>query len=166
MRRERSDMRTREDARIYRRLRAYDLDEGIGDLLEAIDEENAYKINATASSMATIPRTVVVNGPRVLFSLKTSVVAAGAVADEIEPKIKPRARDVLISFVKIKEKPVTAMATTKKGTMASKNRMPVNCFPYFFRTLIFNSPPIKNPIKANAIELTGSNAVITFALKT
>ena len=39
MRRERSDMRTREDARIYRRLRAYDLDEGIGDLLEAIDEE-------------------------------------------------------------------------------------------------------------------------------
>lgn len=32
-------MRTREDARIYRRLRAYDLDEGIGDLLEAIDEE-------------------------------------------------------------------------------------------------------------------------------
>ena len=32
-------MRTREDARIYRRLRAYDLDEGIGDLLEAIEEE-------------------------------------------------------------------------------------------------------------------------------
>ena len=32
-------MKTREDARIYKRLRAYDLDEGIGDLLEAIDEE-------------------------------------------------------------------------------------------------------------------------------
>lgn len=32
-------MRTREDARIYRRLSAYDLDDGIGDLLEAIDEE-------------------------------------------------------------------------------------------------------------------------------
>lgn len=32
-------MRTREDARIYRRLRTYDLDEGIGDLLEAIDEK-------------------------------------------------------------------------------------------------------------------------------
>lgn len=39
MRRERSDMRTREDARIYRRLRAYDSDEGIGELLEAIEEE-------------------------------------------------------------------------------------------------------------------------------
>ena len=39
MSRERSNMRTREDAKIYRRLRAYDLDEGIGDLLEAIDEE-------------------------------------------------------------------------------------------------------------------------------
>ena len=32
-------MRTREDARIYKRLNAYDLDEGIGDLPEAIDEE-------------------------------------------------------------------------------------------------------------------------------
>lgn len=32
-------MRKREDARIYRRLSAYDLDEGIGELLGAIDEE-------------------------------------------------------------------------------------------------------------------------------
>lgn len=32
-------MRTREDARIYKQLNVYDLDEGIGDLLEAIDEE-------------------------------------------------------------------------------------------------------------------------------
>jgi len=32
-------MRTREDAKIYKRLNVYDLDEGIGDLLEAIDEE-------------------------------------------------------------------------------------------------------------------------------
>lgn len=32
-------MRTREDAIIYRRLSAYDLDDGIGELLEAIDEE-------------------------------------------------------------------------------------------------------------------------------
>ena len=30
---------TRKDARIYKRLSAYDFDEGIGDLLEAIDEE-------------------------------------------------------------------------------------------------------------------------------
>jgi len=36
---EKSNMRTREDARIYKRLNVYDLDEGIGDLLEAIDEE-------------------------------------------------------------------------------------------------------------------------------
>lgn len=39
MRRERSDMRTREDTRIYKRLNVYDLDEGIGELLEAIEEE-------------------------------------------------------------------------------------------------------------------------------
>lgn len=32
-------MGTREDARIYKRLNVYDLDEGIGELLEAIDEE-------------------------------------------------------------------------------------------------------------------------------
>jgi len=36
---ERSNMRTREDAKIYKRLNVYDLDEGIGELLEAIDEE-------------------------------------------------------------------------------------------------------------------------------
>ena len=39
MHRERSNMRTREDARIYKWLNIYDLDEGIGELLEAIDEE-------------------------------------------------------------------------------------------------------------------------------
>ena len=32
-------MRTREDAKIYRRLNIYDLDDGIGELLEAMDEE-------------------------------------------------------------------------------------------------------------------------------
>lgn len=32
-------MRIREDARIYKQLNVYDLDEGIGDLLGAIDEE-------------------------------------------------------------------------------------------------------------------------------
>ena len=32
-------MKTREDARIYKRLKVYDLNEGIGELLEAIEEE-------------------------------------------------------------------------------------------------------------------------------
>lgn len=32
-------MRTREDAKVYKRLKIYDLDEGIGELLEAIEEE-------------------------------------------------------------------------------------------------------------------------------
>lgn len=36
---EKSNMRTREDVKIYKRLNIYDLDEGIGELLEAIDEE-------------------------------------------------------------------------------------------------------------------------------
>ena len=34
---------TREDARIYKRQNAYDLDEGIGALLEAIDEELGFE---------------------------------------------------------------------------------------------------------------------------
>lgn len=38
-------MRTREDARIYKRLNAYDLDDGIGELLEAIDEELDDELN-------------------------------------------------------------------------------------------------------------------------
>lgn len=32
-------MRTREEASIYKRLNAYDLEDGIGDLIAAIDEE-------------------------------------------------------------------------------------------------------------------------------
>ena len=36
---EKSNMRTREDAKIYKRLNVYNLDDGIGELLEAIDEE-------------------------------------------------------------------------------------------------------------------------------
>lgn len=32
-------MRTREDTMIYKRLNAYDLEDGIGDLLGVIDEE-------------------------------------------------------------------------------------------------------------------------------
>ena len=36
-------MRTREDARIYKRLNVYNLDEGIGELLGAIDEELNFK---------------------------------------------------------------------------------------------------------------------------
>lgn len=39
MRREGSDMRTREDAIIYKRLKVYDFEDGIGELLEAIDDE-------------------------------------------------------------------------------------------------------------------------------
>ena len=46
---EKSNMRTREDAKIYRRLNLYDLDDGIGDLLEAIDEELDFEEDETDS---------------------------------------------------------------------------------------------------------------------
>ena len=35
-------LRTREDARIYKRLSAYDLEDGIGDLITAMDEEDDW----------------------------------------------------------------------------------------------------------------------------
>lgn len=43
-------MRTREDAKIYRRLNIYDYDEGIGELLEAIDEELDFEEEDEADS--------------------------------------------------------------------------------------------------------------------
>jgi hypothetical protein len=52
----------------------------------------AKKRSATPSSMATRPKIVVVKGPLVLFSQRTSVVAAGAVAEEIAPSKRPRER--------------------------------------------------------------------------
>lgn len=67
--------------------------------LAATEEANAYKISATASSIATMPKTVVVSGPLVRFSRKTSVVAAGAVAEEIAPKISPSAIEVAAFLV-------------------------------------------------------------------
>ena len=35
-------LRTREDARIYRRLSAYDFEDGIGDLIADMDEEDDW----------------------------------------------------------------------------------------------------------------------------
>ena len=52
-------------------------------------DATAYRTRATASSIATIPRIVVVRGPRVLYSFRTSVVAAGAVAEQIAPRTSP-----------------------------------------------------------------------------
>ena len=65
----------------------------------AMEEANAYKIRATASSKATIPSTVVVKGPLVRFSLSTSVVAAGAVAEDMAPSTRPSAKEVAKVFV-------------------------------------------------------------------
>ena len=115
--------------------------------------------------MATIPRTVVVNGPLVLFSRKTSVVAAGAVAEEIEPKIKPKEIEEAKSFVtKYATREIT-IETVINGTMDSKIKIPTNWVPYFLITFVFNSPPIKNPIRAKAILDNGSKAVIICADK-
>ena len=44
---------------------------------------------------------VVVSGPRALYSHRTFAVAAGAVADEIAPKIIPIANDCVPSPVRI-----------------------------------------------------------------
>ena len=110
--------------------------------------------------MATIPRTVVVRGPRVRYSLRTSVVAAGAVAEQIAPSTRPSASEVFAFFVKINATAVTRIPTTKKGVTDSPIRMPINCLPYFLRTLSLSSAPIKKPISESAIVLTGLSAII------
>ncbi|MDD5108207.1 MAG: hypothetical protein PHC29_01670 [Candidatus Omnitrophica bacterium] len=50
----------------------------------AILEAKANKTKANPSSIATIPKTMVVSGPAVLYQ-STSTVAAGAVAEDIAP---------------------------------------------------------------------------------
>ena len=130
----------------------------------ANEDAIAYKINATASSRATIPRTVVVKGPRVLFSFNTSVVAAGAVADDIEPNTNPRESASLIFFVTKNVTTVTTIETTTNGTIDSNKRIPVNCLPYFFITEVLSSAPIKKPIKESATLLTGFRAAIILEL--
>ena len=99
------------------------------------------------------------------FSFKTSVVAAGAVAEEIEPSTKPKEIAQAKFFVTKKVIVVTTTETTRKGTIDSKRRMPVNCFPYFFITEVFNSAPIKKPIRERATPLIGSKAAIVFGVK-
>ena len=102
-----------------------------------------------------MPRIIVVKGPFVLFSQSTSVVAAGAVAAEMEPIRSPSeiAKD---QFLK-KNHPaaVISIETTTKAPKDSIKSMVVNCFPYFLMVFIFNSPPIINPINPKAKVLKG-----------
>ena len=60
------------------------------EIARAIAKLIAKIIKHQASSMATTPKRVCVNGPLDLYSRITITVAAGAVAAEIAPKIKER----------------------------------------------------------------------------
>ncbi len=95
------------------------------------------------------------------FVENTATVELAAKAVGCEPKQIAKTK----SFVTKKVIKVTAIETTTNGTMDSKSKIPVNCFPYFFITEVFNSAPIKNPIKERASEFIGSSAVITCELK-
>ena len=78
----------------------------------------------------------------------------------MEPKIKPIEKEAAKFFVtKYATREIT-IETVIKGTMDSKIKIPTNWVPYFLVTLVFNSPPIKKPIRAKAILDKGSKAVI------
>ena len=109
---------------------------------------------------------MVVSGPLVRFSLSTSVVAAGAVAEEMAPSMPPMAMETGTLPVIAMEIVVTRMVTTMNGIMASIIRMPTNCFPYFFMVAIFSSPPIIKPIRVRAMLESGVSVVTTSALST
>jgi hypothetical protein len=53
-----------------------------------------YKTRASASSSATTAVSIVVSGPRALYSHRTFTVEAGSVAAQIAPKTKPSANAV------------------------------------------------------------------------
>ncbi len=118
--------------------------------LPATLEATAKSSNAKASSIATIPKTVLVKGPRVLNSRSTSVVAAGAVADAIAPNNNPSDQE---SFQSPNKKPPiipTKIETAKNALIPSNNKIFINCFPYLRRISFFSSPPIINPINPKA----------------
>ena len=82
-------------------------------------------------------------------------MAAGAVAEQIAPKIKPIAIESGKFPETVSEIAKMIPPTIKKGVIDSKSKMPTNCFPYFLITLSFNSAPIKKPISESETVLTG-----------
>ncbi len=116
--------------------------------------------------MATMPRIVVVSGPRVLYSFRTSVVAAGAVAEQMAPRTRPKETAILMSPMNACAIPVTRRPTTKNGTMDSPMRIPMNCFPYFLITSILSSAPIKNPMRERAMVFTGLREMMVSGRRT
>ena len=115
-------------------------------MLEAI----AKSRSASASSMATIAKTVLVKGPLVLYSLRTSVVAAGAVAEPIAPKSNPSAHETVQSPRRNPPRTPIRQETTKNAPTPSNSNIFRNCFPYLVKISFFNSPPIIKPIRPKA----------------
>ena len=127
-------------------------------------EATAKRTRATASSIATMPSTIVVSGPFARFSARTSVVAAGAVADDIAPSSKASASDVRQSPVTAKDTAHTSAVTITNGMTASNERMYAKCRPYFFITGILSSEPMRKPMSESAKPLIGSSVSITCPL--
>ena len=87
-------------------------------------------------------------------------MAAGAVAEQIAPSIKPIAMDSGKLFVTASEIAKMIPPTIKNGVIDSNSKMPTNCFPYFFITPSLSSAPIKKPISESETVLTGLSAAI------
>ncbi|MFH1380951.1 MAG: hypothetical protein ABIH57_02120, partial [Candidatus Omnitrophota bacterium] len=124
----------------------------------AILEAMANKNSANPSSRATIPSIVVVSGPRDLYSLRTEIVEAGSVAEEIAPRRSARAHTIGAGpKIILPTRPVNSV-TSINGVMPSHSNILVSCFPYLTKTSFFSSPPTIKPIKPKAKYVEGFNA--------
>jgi len=84
---------------------------------------------------------VLVRIPLVLYSQRTSTVAAGAVAEEIAPRTSPSASEAYQSPVKNAPTRNVNTATIKKAKSPSARRIVINCLPYFLKISYLSSPP-------------------------
>ena len=114
------------------------------------DTENSSR--PTASSMATTSISRRVIGPSALYWRTTIIVAAGAVADAIAPRVIAHGMEIIVG--KHRCSAIRAISTTMVVITAWRMPMMIALLPMAFSCLRRNSLPIENAIKPSAVWLT------------
>ncbi len=118
----------------------------------------AYRTRARASSRATSAVSIVVSGPRALYSHRTLMVEAGSVAAQMAPKTTATASAVCHD-VKNDSTARLRPVTSRHAARPSNSSMMKTCRPYLTKISRCNSPPMRKPIRPSAKMLKGSRAV-------
>ena len=118
----------------------------------AIPKETAKATSPIASSRATTGNSTSVTFPLALYCFTTIMVAAGAVAEAMAPKVK--AAEIGSFSGMIKCKPINAASTRRTAIKDSNRAITTDCFPTFFKTDILNSEPMENAINPSATSET------------